>query len=192
MTDPDYEERRLKADEVLPIQIAVANNIFRTVMNDLEVADRDNDMKKVTDLFICSRVFRLSLRTRDRSYFAKYWNEATFRWPGEWEKVLNGNGDWMLYQFETEDRQSVVAWSLIWLPGLRAAEAAAKADTTGKIKRCFVVTHREGESSFMAVNLLGLHAMGFDIIHDTSDERMALENITLRTLEGQIIRKAVK
>jgi hypothetical protein len=194
-----YPIDRKEADKLLPVQISLVKKLFRT--DDVAIADYDADTKQVTDLVV-DQLHAISLRLREPEKFISYWNECTFRLPHEWQKVSEGKGDWMLYAFHNSDRTALIGWSLVWLHGLRAAiPDAAKGRIRAAIElgasdekvqrlidvgQSFTATYpqNEGQNNFMAVDILTLQSRGYDVIHNTSDQRMATP-AKLHTIDGK-------
>lgn len=209
-----YGQDRKASDLQLAMQLAVANACFsRFNATDMTVADERSDMEKVTDVYVAG-ILRVGLRLRSRfsnkgkDVFASNWNEATFRLPHEWRKVVEGKGDWMCYMWH--DEQKVVAFSLIRLPEVRRAFRLARAkdslnllvdggmsedkavDYLMTLKGCFsdVKPTTDGQNSFVAVDLLSLTKVGFNVIDATSDERLWTPRAELISTDLKVVRGA--
>jgi hypothetical protein len=94
----------------------------------LEPAPLDRDRNEAADLIVLrAKNLTIACRIRRGSYSNKYANEITLRsrresgTKTEYDKIIEGWGDWMLYGFAANDAEArIVNWSLIDLHAFKA------------------------------------------------------------------------
>jgi hypothetical protein len=120
-----YAARRQYADGFLPAQLQVLSQCFGVGVNDIAIANADDDQRHATDAMIDST--RIALRIRRPEHLTRYRNEITIRTsPGrdgvsEWAKVERGDVRYLLYAFAGESGD-LSHWTLIDLRKLDRAK----------------------------------------------------------------------
>lgn len=87
----------------------------------------ENDVKEATDLMVLKALdFRIAVRVRRPGYALRFGNQFTIRYDRptgartEYEKIMEGFGDWMLYGHASADQPGELArWMLLDLSVFR-------------------------------------------------------------------------
>jgi hypothetical protein len=118
-----YAENREWSDKYIPAICRIVGQYLLTP------SDFKKDTTQNTDLIVFdARDMRIAARTRDKErYFTKYPYDFTIRSrvksgaTTEFDKVINGFGDWLFYGFVDDDVNKIDHWWLIDLSIFRAS-----------------------------------------------------------------------
>jgi hypothetical protein len=105
------------SDTFTPEIIEIVAKINGTSPENVDVASFQEDVKRATDMFIFGvNGIRVGSRVRKAKYFEQYGGEFTIRYstpagtPTEYQKLMGGFPDAMIYAFSDEAEQNVAAW----------------------------------------------------------------------------------
>lgn len=116
-------------------------------------ASVEQDTKEATDIVFPNK--RVAFRTRRAQFFARYPNEFTIRYsrpsgvPTEYDKIMNGHGDWMFYAFANESGDGFLGWHIIDLHAFREKIQAVDGD----VRKIGTIHGSPFEAQFLAVDL---------------------------------------
>lgn len=130
-----YVDQRAWADQFLPeIKQLIGPHL-------LEPAPIEEDCREATDLMVLrARDLRIACRVRKFKYLKDYANQFTLRYKAryggktEYDKVVEGWGDWMFYGFADRNEEFVLQWRLIDLSAFRAQLIRHRRGVLGGIK----------------------------------------------------------
>jgi len=106
-------------------------------------ADESIDIREATDLIVWDKLY-VAFRMRKNKYFIQYPNDFTLRSQigtrsvTEFEKIMYGHGDMLLYGFSDRKAKEIIKWTLIDLDVFR--DAYIHRDTT-KVKSHDINNH---------------------------------------------------
>lgn len=155
MNTCDYNKQRPWSDKFLPQDKTILSNVLNCDESLIEVTTPMVDMQQAADLIIKSNIpderdIYVAVRTRTSGYAERYSDEFTVRahytegYKTEYEKIMEGFGDIMLYGFVINN--SIARWVLIDLEIFRQE---AENDYIIKEHK----HNRDGRNSFYAYNI---------------------------------------
>jgi hypothetical protein len=125
----------------------------------IEEATLEEDQKQNTDLVFRVRSGRVSCRVRDAGKYLKlYSGEFTIRRsrpsgvPSEWDKFIDGFGDFMFYGFGDFSTGKIVGYTVIDLHALRAQMIRSVVEPSLAI-RFIQKPNTDGSSDFVAIDI---------------------------------------
>lgn len=129
----EYDKDREWSDRFIPAIKRIVGPML------LQAAPELEDQKHATDLMVfVARDLRIAARVRRFGYADTYPWDFTIRHSRptgaqtEWEKIVNGFGDWMFYGHSNNQQNDIQRWMIIDLKRTRAALVFS--ETRRKIK----------------------------------------------------------
>ncbi len=155
MENCDYSAQRPWSDRFLGQDKQILSSVFGCDIGLIEVTSPEIDMQRAADLLIKSptgndRDIHVAVRTRKGAYTERYSDEFTVRahytagHKTEYEKIMEGHADIMLYGFVVDDVKS--RWILLDLDIFR--KEAEEEYIVREHKQ-----NRDGRNSFYAYNI---------------------------------------
>lgn len=115
------------------------------------------DWNEATDLTIMQiHPFDIGVRIRRHKYLEDYGDEITMRYKRsngkktEWDKLVDGKGDYYFYGFCDEDEEKICAYNILDLTHFRAQLVRNTVDY-------HVIERRKGQADFAAVDVNSLN-----------------------------------
>lgn len=143
-----YKQQRAWSDKFIPYLKMILGYAF------IDIANEKQDMEENTDLIMfCADKKNIACRVRRNSWLQRKSNEFTIRYDysegykTEYQKILDGMGDFLLYCFADQNEEKIAAWRIIDLSAFRYLVK------NGLLSGQQIIVNKDNVNSFMAIDI---------------------------------------